>query len=82
MQPGSSYNSVFKVTKTEPGTYTVGIGDLSEKYTVQKPVETIQVTAAHSGSPRAYIALAEVIGVMLRWWRYMPIEKWPFKDIN
>jgi len=45
MEPGSSYNTVFKVTKSEPGIYTVGIGDLSENYTVQKPVEIIQVTA-------------------------------------
>ena len=43
MEPGSSYNAVFKVTKTEPGTYTVGIGDLTGKYTVQKAVETIKV---------------------------------------
>jgi hypothetical protein len=43
--PGSSYIPVFKVIKSEPGTYTVGIGDLTGKYTVQKPVETIQVTA-------------------------------------
>jgi len=44
MKPGSSF-ILFKATKTEPGTYTVGIGDLSGKYTVQKPVETIQITA-------------------------------------
>ncbi len=44
MKPGSSF-ILFKVTKTEPGTYDVTIGDLSGKYTVQKPVETIQVTA-------------------------------------
>jgi hypothetical protein len=44
MAPGSSYIPVFKVTKIEPGTYTVGIGDLTGKYTVQKPIETIQVT--------------------------------------
>jgi hypothetical protein len=45
MAPGSSYIPVFKVTKTEPGTYSVAIGDLTGKYTVQKPIETIQVTA-------------------------------------
>lgn len=43
--PGAIYIPVFKVTKTEPDTYTVGIGELTGKYTVQKPVETIQVTA-------------------------------------
>ncbi len=74
MPPGSSYNSVFKVTKTEPGTYIVGIGDLSENYTVQQPIETIQVTAARSGGTRPYIALAEVIGIMLQWWWSMPVE--------
>jgi hypothetical protein len=44
MPPGTSYNSAFKVTKTEPGIYNVGIGDLSDNFTVQKPVETIQIT--------------------------------------
>jgi hypothetical protein len=44
MPPGSSYNSVFKVTKAEPGTYIVGVGDLSDNYTVQQPIETIQIT--------------------------------------
>lgn len=44
MLPGSTYIPVFKVTKTEPGTYTVDIGDLSGKYTVQPPVDIIQVT--------------------------------------
>ena len=44
MEPGSSYFPVFKVTKPEPGTYVVGIGDLSDNYTVQQPIETIQVT--------------------------------------
>jgi uncharacterized cupredoxin-like copper-binding protein len=43
MKPGSSF-IVFKVTKTEPGDYTIAIGDLTGKYTVQKPVEIIQVT--------------------------------------
>ncbi|MGA9047837.1 MAG: hypothetical protein WB588_02485 [Dehalococcoidia bacterium] len=42
--PGSGYNAAFKVIKTEPGTYIVGIGDLSDNYTVQQPIETIQVT--------------------------------------
>ncbi|MCX6006488.1 MAG: hypothetical protein NTZ34_04405 [Chloroflexi bacterium] len=45
IEPGSSYFPVFKVAKTEPGTYTVSIDDLTGKYTVQKPVETIQFTA-------------------------------------
>ena len=44
MKPGTSF-IIFKLTKTEPGTYTIGIGDLTGKYTVQKPVEIIQVTA-------------------------------------
>ncbi len=44
MPPGSNYNSAFKVTKAEPGTYIVGIGDLSDNYTVQQPIETIQIT--------------------------------------
>ena len=44
MKPGASF-ILFKVTKTEPGTYTVDIGDLNGKYTVQKPIETIQVSA-------------------------------------
>jgi hypothetical protein len=44
MKPGSSF-IVFKVTKTEPGTYTVSIGDLIGKYTVQELVKTIQVAA-------------------------------------
>jgi len=43
MKPGASF-VLFKVTKTQPGTYTVGIDDLSGKYTVQKPAETIQLT--------------------------------------
>ena len=45
IEPGSSYFPVFKVAKTEPGTYNVSIGDLTGKYIVQKPVETIQFTA-------------------------------------
>jgi hypothetical protein len=53
MAPGSNYNTVFKVTKTEPGTYTVGIGNLSGKFTVQKPIETIQITAPATTSPTA-----------------------------
>lgn len=44
MKPGSSF-ILFKVTKTEPGTYDITIGDLSGKYIVQKPIETIQITA-------------------------------------
>ena len=44
MKPGSSF-ILFKVTKTEPGTYDVTIGDLSGKYIVQKPIETIPITA-------------------------------------
>ena len=44
MEPGSSYFPVFKVTKSEPGIYIVGIGDLTDNYTVQQPIETIQVT--------------------------------------
>lgn len=42
---GAKYNCVFKLTKSEPGTYEVAIGDLTGKYTVVKPVEVIQVTA-------------------------------------
>jgi large repetitive protein len=45
MEPGSVFIPVFKVNKTEPGTYTVGIGDLTARYTVQKPSEIFQVTA-------------------------------------
>jgi large repetitive protein len=45
MEAGSVFIPVFKVNKTEPGTYTVGIGDLTATYTVQKPSEIFQVTA-------------------------------------
>lgn len=47
MKPGASF-VLFKVTKTQPGIYTVGIGDLSGKYTVQKPIEIMQLTAPSS----------------------------------
>jgi hypothetical protein len=41
---GAKYYCVFKLTKSEPGTYEVVIGDLTGKFTVLKPVEIIQVT--------------------------------------
>ena len=43
MQPGASF-IVFKVTKTQPGTYSVNIGDLSGQFTVVIPVETPTTT--------------------------------------
>lgn len=43
LKPGASF-IVFKMSKTEPGIYNIVIGELSGKYTVQKPIELIQVT--------------------------------------
>jgi uncharacterized cupredoxin-like copper-binding protein len=45
MEPGASF-IVFKVIKTEPGAYSVGIGDLAGEFTVQKPIETTNPTPA------------------------------------
>ncbi|MCX6007106.1 MAG: hypothetical protein NTZ34_07595 [Chloroflexi bacterium] len=42
---GAKYNCVFKLVKSEPGTYGVAIGDLAGKFTVIKPIEVIQITA-------------------------------------
>lgn len=45
LPPGVNYNLAFKVIKNEPGTYTVSIGDLTGKFIVQEPIETMQLTA-------------------------------------
>ena len=45
LPPGVNYNLAFKIIKNEPGTYTVAIGDLTGKFIVQEPIQTIQLTA-------------------------------------
>jgi hypothetical protein len=42
--PGVNYTCVFKLTKNDPGTYAVAIGDLTGNFSVVKPIQTIQVT--------------------------------------
>jgi len=45
LPPGVNYNLAFKIIKNDPGTYTVSIGDLTGKFIVQEPIQTIQLTA-------------------------------------
>ena len=45
LPPGVNYNLAFKITKNEPGTYAVSIGDLTGKFIVQEPIQTMQLTA-------------------------------------
>jgi len=48
MPPGVNYNLVFKVTRSDPGTYTINLGDLTGKLTVLEPVRQIQITTPNS----------------------------------
>ena len=45
LPPGVNYNLVFKIVKNDPGTYTVAIADLTTRFTVLEPIQTIQLTA-------------------------------------
>jgi hypothetical protein len=45
LPPGVNYNLVFKIIKSDPGTYTVAIDDLTTEFTVLEPIQTIQLTA-------------------------------------
>jgi len=44
LPPGVDYIFAFKITKNDPGTYTVAIGDLTTQFTVLEPIQTIQLT--------------------------------------
>jgi hypothetical protein len=44
LPPGVNYNIAFKITKNDPGTYTVAIGELTTQFTVLEPIKTIQLT--------------------------------------
>jgi hypothetical protein len=43
LPPGVNYTFAFKITKNDPGTYTVAIGDLTTQFTVIEPIQTIQL---------------------------------------